>query len=363
VVAYLQLHGQIITLLCVQVIDTETLIISLTVLLIFLKYLNPYRERGSKSFGSMGAGGFRSQSAMEYLMTYGWAILAVAVVLGAMLSVATITISPRAAPGACHVLRPEGPGTSEYMTLEGICNNELPEYVFSSRGVGDYLVVGGSNSPASSLNIQDNLTVMAWVYVNGIPYHDIVDKELQYGLKLDDNNSPHPCSPSNSKGYCLEWDTSNNWVGRSYPIPNGRYDEWIFVAASISYNSISKTSNKRAYANGQLLGNETDSGRLSYYNSVYTIGAISPGGFSGYGDAEWFNGSITNVQIYNTSLDPNSVMAVYKEGIGGAPISLSSLIGWWPLNDNGNDYGGNLNNGQTTNIIYPNSWTSGYTPP
>ena len=74
----------------------------------------------------------------------------------------------------------------------------------------------------------------------------------------------------------------------------------------------------------------------------------------------YVNGSLANFQLYNTSLDANQVQALYKEGIGGVPIQLQGLVGWWPLNGNANDYSGNLNNGMPTNIIYTNQWLSRY---
>ena len=74
-------------------------------------------------------------------------------------------------------------------------------------------------------------------------------------------------------------------------------------------------------------------------------------------------GSIANVQIYNTSMSANDINTLYNEGIGGAPIDLQNLVGWWPLNGNANDYSGNQNNGGATNVIYTTSWTNGYTAP
>ncbi|MEM3781909.1 MAG: hypothetical protein QXT43_03045, partial [Candidatus Micrarchaeaceae archaeon] len=49
-------------------------------------------------------------------------------------------------------------------------------------------------------------------------------------------------------------------------------------------------------------------------------------------------------------------------GIGGAPINLQNLVGWWPLNGNANDYSGNGNNGVPSNVVFVSNWYSGYTP-
>ena len=65
---------------------------------------------------------------MEYLMTYGWAILIIAVVLGVMFQLGIFSASnlaPKAPAGACQVFRP-APGVAGTVSLEGECNGQLP---------------------------------------------------------------------------------------------------------------------------------------------------------------------------------------------------------------------------------------------
>lgn len=304
----------------------------------------------------------RGQSAMEYLMTYGWAILVVAVVFAALFAYLIFdpyTFEPKVQPGGCQVSRPLGPGTTTDLSLTAGCNNGLPEYVMNSRGVGDFVNIPGSGLYSSPLNIQGNsITITAWVYVSGAPYHDVVDKELQYGMKLDYNNEPHACtSPPNAQGWCLEWDTNQDWTGQSFLIPNATKDRWIFLAVS------QDGSMRYWYADNAMIGNTSDGLPIRYVDSNTTIGAISPGNYSGYGQAEWFNGSIANVQIYNVSLPQSDIEALYHEGIGGAPIDLQDLVGWWPLNGNANDYSGNKDNGKIFNNSFSQSWLINYPPP
>ncbi|EQD33354.1 hypothetical protein B2A_13191 [mine drainage metagenome] len=72
---------------------------------------------------------------------------------------------------------------------------------------------------------------------------------------------------------------------------------------------------------------------------------------------------MADIQLYNTALSANDVQALYQEGIGGAPINIQSLVGWWPLNGNANDYSGNGNNGVPSSVIYTTNWYSGYNAP
>ncbi len=101
---------------------------------------------------------------------------------------------------------------------------------------------------------------------------------------------------------------------------------------------------------------------MIYVNLSLTIGSISPG-YAGYPTSGWFNCSISNVQIYNTSLSANDIKTLYVEGIGGVLFDLRNLVAWWPLNGNANDYSGNNNNGAATNVIYTSRGTSGYSHP
>ena len=306
----------------------------------------------------------RSQSAVEYLTTYGWVIIIIAIVVLAFFYLGVFnanTYAPTLPPGSCQVYRPYGPGTSYSMRLTGLCN-ENPEYLFASHGINDYVVIN-SSSPRSLLNVQNSITITAWVAVTGNPYHDVVDKEGQYGMKLDYENSPHPCSPSGNPGWCLEWDTSADWNGVSYPIPAAGYNKFMFLAVSMD-----SSGNKYWYANGQLIGTELHTGGISYIASNVAIGTFSPDctvcRSVGYGDAEWFNGAISNVQIYNTSLPQHTISALYQEGIGGAPIDLQNLVGWWPLDGNGNDYSGNNQNSVSNGITFTGGpWWSTYQTP
>ena len=89
-----------------------------------------------------------AQSAMEYLMTYGWAILIISVVLAVLFSLGVtnpLFLAPKASPGSCHVFRPDGQGSSYDINLLGVCNGEIPEYVAQFNGKSSY--IGLNNVP------------------------------------------------------------------------------------------------------------------------------------------------------------------------------------------------------------------------
>ncbi len=49
---------------------------------------------------------------------------------------------------------------------------------------------------------------------------------------------------------------------------------------------------------------------------------------------------VSNFQYYNQTLTPQQVAALYNGSLGGAPIDLTHLTGWYPLDNNTYDYSG-----------------------
>jgi hypothetical protein len=93
------------------------------------------------------------------------------------------------------------------------------------------------------------------------------------------------------------------------------------------------------YVNGQKVGGLGASGALGANNQPLNMGYDFPG-------------LMSNIQIYNTTLDAGAVQSLYAEGIGGAPQTLQNIVGWWPLNGDAKDYSGNNNNGAPVAVTY-----------
>jgi len=288
----------------------------------------------------LGKASAKAQSAMEYLMTYGWAILIISVVLAALFQLGVfnpMTFAPKAPPGSCQVFRPNGPYTTSFINLEGICSGEIPQYVAQFNGQNSYISI--SSGPI--LNYKP-VTLSAWVYPNS---------RNNLGFILINCTRTSTICGSYLRwyyGYAFDGAISNS---SSYfdLIYGGPTNSWSYVVETYDGNT------QKLYINGDLVASNT----LSITPKV-TKG-MDIGSSVWYGQN--FNGSIANVQIYNTSLSANEIQALYLEGIGGAPIDLQHLVAWWPLNGNANDYSGNGNNGQINNVNFVSNWYNGYTPP
>ena len=279
----------------------------------------------------------RLQSAMEYLMTYGWSILIIAVVLGALFQLGVFnssSFSPRAPPGACQVFRPGGPGTITNINLMGVCTGQLPQYVGVFNGQTGRVNLGN----AASLNLASTMTLSAWAYTAQAPtnYEAIIGKRSSgeaYSLEITTNNRIR-FAFYGAVGHEL---FSNN---DAFPLGN-----WFNVVGT--YDG----STQNIYINGVSIKSTSTSDYISTISYPVGIGTLR-----GDAVAVPFNGLLANVQIYNTSLTANQVQALYLQGIGGAPMKLQNLVGWWPLNGNPNDYSGNNNNGVPTAVTFTSQY-------
>lgn len=116
----------------------------------------------------------KAQGAIEYMMTYGWAVLIIALVAGLLYQLGFFSSTPQnlAAPGSCQVQRPNGPGTVQFLSLSGLCNEAWPQTVGSFDGATNYMMVP-TNSPnwnyLTAGFTNNALTVTAWIYVSVLP--------------------------------------------------------------------------------------------------------------------------------------------------------------------------------------------------
>ncbi len=121
------------------------------------------------------------------------------------------------------------------------------------------------------------------------------------------------------------------------PLDTWTYVTWVYSSGTVYF-----------YINGHAAGSASQASGAANSKNVFigTDNADSgPGSSSNY-----FDGSIADVQIYNTSISANDVTALFQEGIGGIPQNTQNLVGWWPLNGNTDDCPYNLNNRVHTDL-------------
>jgi hypothetical protein len=274
---------------------------------------------------------------MEYLMTYGWAILIIAVVLGVLFQLGVFSsssFSVRAPAGACQVLK-----TTASISLVGQCSGILPQYVGAFSGTSASKVSVNLGTPLSN----NGLTVSAWAYVNymsageGDIVRNCCGTTCAYSWSIVAwSNTASYGNLGTEVGYVTGSDTWSGWGTFAW----SKWTHFVMV-----YNRTSGLV--KAYINGTSPGSAT-----------YTVGGTATDlGFTiGQNCAASINGLIANVQLYNTTLSTSEVQSLYSEGIGGAPVIPSKLVGWWPLNGDAKDYGGGNGNGAATSVSYSSQW-------
>ena len=291
----------------------------------------------------------KSQGAVEYLITHAWAILIIVIVIAVLATLGLFSANnqPTIPPGSCQVQRPYGPGTTQQISMVGNCNNGIPKFVALWGNSGGSI----SGNFISSATWNSGFTIAVWVDYMAVPtgWPDIGGIYSQPGdyayFDVNSNNGnldpyveywPDGCCSGNGGG-----------AGVTHAVSLNR---WYFLTGT--WNPNLATSNVRMYVNGA-------------FNSSATItqtvnGPINPEFVIGNSGA----GYVANLQIYDTALSPNDIQSLYIDGIGGTPIDIYHLVGWWPLNGNGNDYSGNGDNAQTiSTVTWSSSWINTYSAP
>ncbi len=284
--------------------------------------------------------GHKAQSAMEYLLTYGWALLIIATALVALFYLGIFNPqAPRVQPGTCRIYR-----SIAGASLTGQCQNIWPAYVARFDGVASYVSTGTKNLPVGN----GARSMFAWI---NVPSTAATQAIFSYG-------SQNFYQESNlfvtSTG--LEFSAfSDQFQSTLLPTTSA----WHFVG--YTYNPTSSTIT--IYMDGQsqsaVLGTALNT--VIPATDPSDIGKSS--NLQPCGTCRFFQGSMANVQVYNVTLTPNEVQSLYTGGIGGAPVYPMATVGWWPLNLNTQDYSGNNNWGTPTSLIYNNTWTNSYISP
>ncbi len=303
----------------------------------------------------MGVRTVRSQGAMEYLMTYGWAVVIIGVVLAALFSLGVFNSSmlgPRASAGSCKVFR-----STAITTLEGVCNNVIPRSVAQFSGAGSYITMPPEATETSSFSISfyyyaaSALASGHYETVISNQYPDYNNNLPKWSIYLDARSYPSqgPVELRLNDGSQINDNVQESSASCEPDL--SATNVWHFVAVTV--NAASKTYNIYGDGNSCGSGSYAFTGTFASQNSVIISDASSP----------QFAGDLADVQIYNASLDANQVQALYVEGIGGVPVNLQHIVAWWPLNGDFVDYSGNSNSGTPTGVTFTSSWTSGYTTP
>ena len=214
-------------------------------------------------------------------------------------------------------------GTSSGMTSANLVQSNLQHtsgyspYALDFDGINDYL--DANRTVASNLDF----SVSAWINPTS---HDTVILGTR-GL----------ASAGTSNGITMNINASGNLWGRIFTetsnitqVQTGStisLNNWSHVA--MTYDSSTKTL--KTYLNGAEVGSIVGADLSVASTADLDIGRASIGVSYGY-----FDGSISNVSVFNTELTSTEVTEIYNEGV---PSNLNNFSGtapvaWWQLGSN-----------------------------
>jgi hypothetical protein len=239
-------------------------------------------------------------------------------------------------------------------------NSSLKDYVFDFDGSNDYITISG----ASDLSISGDLTMSMWFKANSF-----IDYE--YILRLGSGTTPNGDRMIGFKSSKISTNTFADSSGAYDVLGNTTLSTGVWYHVLVVYSS----NTVIIYLNGNADSSAipTTMGTISYVNTEIARGYSS----------RYFDGFISNVQIFNTALPAtgsNSIETLYNNG---SPLTsmtgFTSLQGWWKLDASATydsstttwniaDSSSNSNDGTSSGMTQANlvqsdlSFTSGYSP-
>jgi hypothetical protein len=257
--------------------------------------------------------------------------------------------SPRAQTGSCIMYRPYGPYNNKLIALQGECQGQFPQYVSLLDGKTNFIDAG-----LNAVRSTSNVTVLLWAYVQppsntyGPQIIQSVDGCVTNGWFLSYQggiirliSGTGSSNPGDFSGSSV---TQSAWHQVGFT--------WVSTGASTSTQKIIVDGNVVATRNINI-------GVPLPRTSNALIGKVNV-----CWPARPFNGMLSNVQVYNTSMSDTEVNVLYKKGIGAAPLRIQNLVAWWPLNGDAKDYSGNGNDGiPSSGVSYTSAWINSYSPP
>jgi hypothetical protein len=243
-------------------------------------------------------------------------------------------------------------GTSSGMTQANLVQSDLSftsgysPYALDFDGVNDYIDLG-TYSQGTGLALNANMSISAWIKTSNLSSIQVVICNLN--------------SNASSGGYGIEMNRLNN--GQYGILYNGATvglqgstilssNTWYHIVMTRTGTSGNWSYN--LYLNGNADGSATN------VTQDFGNGGVAIGRFGAY-NFGYFNGSISNVSVWNAGLTSSQVTEIYNEGV---PSNLnnhsaySNLVSWWQLGSNSSfntnwtvlDEKGS-NNGTSVNMI------------
>ena len=198
-------------------------------------------------------------------------------------------------------------------------NGVLQDYVMDFDGSSDYI----SLSDDTFINTTSPFTISGWFNLDSI---DSGGYSAAFAFKTNSNHS-FVAYISNQVGYvgvAFGEAGSGNAINTSTNVSSLFINKWANLTITYNGSGISSSSNYNLYINGQAQTLTSNTGFTGYGN-VNLLGYYHDTGFF-----NGFNGSISNLAIWNTDQSAN-VANIYNNGSPQTSYTVTPQ-NWWKLN-------------------------------
>ena len=189
-------------------------------------------------------------------------------------------------------------------------NNSLQDYVFDFDGTNDSIQIPTSYN----LEITGNMTISAWIKSSSSSTGStkIINKRNASSSNFD--------FFLDTGGTRLKFYDGTDNIASDISITLG---VWNHVAITIQSGV---TNGSVFYVNGVAQATNLPTFTIASNTAPLVVGAS-------FGrNSAFFNGEISNVSIFNSSLSASNIITLYNNGSPAADISSLSPVGWWKLN-------------------------------
>ncbi len=227
----------------------------------------------------------------------------------------------------------EGTGTAAYYRPGGLMGTVSSATWEAGRtvsgkalrfdGVNDYVEI----QDYPEMKLDQNLTLAFWMYPEsvGTSRQNPLDKSYGGEFALTLENSANGVGKMHYY-HGTARSGGNYWTWTAFETGNFTNNTWYFVA--ITRNNA--THEMKSYKNGKLMASTTYSLENARIPSTSTYPVTI-----GYGYAGGFVGVIDEVMIFNRTLSEDEIDILYRSY---PEANQMDLKGYWPFNDNMNDY-------------------------
>lgn len=225
--------------------------------------------------------------------------------------------------------------------LDEMQNGSNTAIMINGTSINNAAKFSGHNSYVSTTPIanEPQFTLSFWLNPSAYPTN------YQRVISLDKYTAPYAGwtilgTSSGTAIYMALFTSSGTEFDSGYANLNlGYWQNYI-----ITYNGVTPT----IYRNGVAIPPLS----TGTYNSVTNFPLVIGSGDSSGISSTSYNGMISNVQLYNTSLSQVQVSSLYQEGLSGSPVLSPNLVGWWLLQSDSNNYAGSYSAGFPVNVAF-----------